>query len=492
MFTLCGFCFLENTILLLGRNIGTTMLLQGLGATAMPYVLIAVGVIVLTVSPIFSKYGETRRATDVMSALSLLAIAIVSSFGALFYLDIAPRYPRVLYPIFYVLEEVLVTLMMLTFWQIAMLSLTKDEAKRLIGLVSMGAALGSLCNGIIVGVIVRYAPGGSYAIAPLQCVLILLKLLPNARVAQHYLPRQLKRSNSVAAMNRLKNEEDKLAASPGPQPQEEEESQDWSPASRRPTATAPMAEEAPAAAPATPPPSPPSPAADGATAAELRGGSMVQPSSEPWWKNPTTRLLAQWAFFIVIVFVCIEFQYNAVVAASMGADGIAEINGMLASFAGIGQTFSNLLLTPFLLQMRGGVGYALLVTPLAAMCGEVLLVSFQSVPTAFIVRSFDFIFRYTINDSAKNIIFQSLPPRDLLDARAFIDGTLKKGSPALVGLLLIGAQHLFDADAGAEVLVRPLGICLLVWICVLLPLTAKLARQHAKQTEEHEDALLKA
>ena len=128
-------------------------------------------------------------------------------------------------------------------------------------------------------------------------------------------------------------------------------------------------------------------------AARVPGGFTVQPSSEPWWKNPTTRLLAQWAFFIVIVFVCIEFQYNAVIAASMGADGIAQMNGMLASFAGIGQTFSNLLLTPFLLQMRGGVGYALLVTPLAAMCGELLLVSFQSVPTAFIVRSFDFIFR---------------------------------------------------------------------------------------------------
>jgi len=490
MFTLCSFCFLENTILLLGRNIGTTMLLQGLGATAMPYVLIAVGVVVLTVTPLFSSYGETRRATDVMSALSLLAIVIVSSFGALFYLGIAPKYPRVLYPVFYVLEEVLVTLMMLTFWQIAMLSLTKEEAKRLIGLVSMGAALGSLCNGIIVGLIVRYAPGGSYAIAPLQCVLLLLKLLPNARVAQRYLPRQLKRSNSIAAMSILKNEEDKVAADPGPQPQEEEDLHDSSPASRRPSSAAPMAEEAPPAASATPPP----PSLPAPAAARVPGGFTVQPSSEPWWKNPTTRLLAQWAFFIVIVIVCIEFQYNAVIAASMGADGIAQMNGMLASFAGIGQTFSNLLLTPFLLQMRGGVGYALLVTPLAAMCGELLLVSFQSVPTAFIVRSFDFIFRYTINDSAKNIIFQSLPPRDLLDARAFIDGTLKKGSPALVGLLLIGAQHLFDADAGAEVLVRPLGICLLIWICVLLPLTAKLARQHAKQTGEHdhEDAALKA
>ena len=61
-----------------------------------------------------------------------------------------------------------------------MVSFGKEEAKRLIGMVSMGAALANIANGSLVGLLVRNAPGGSFAIVPLQCALLLLQLLPNA------------------------------------------------------------------------------------------------------------------------------------------------------------------------------------------------------------------------------------------------------------------------------------------------------------------------
>ena len=93
----------------------------------------------------------------------------------------------------------------------------------------------------------------------------------------------------------------------------------------------------------------------------------------------------------VILFSCIEFQYNATLAHFLDADGIAQVTANLASVASLGQTVVNLLITPFLLQ-HVGVWAALLVTPAAYILGEGLILTQQTVMMVFLCRSMDFIF----------------------------------------------------------------------------------------------------
>ena len=64
-----------------------------------------------------------------------------------------------------------------------------------------------------------------------------------------------------------------------------------------------------------------------------------------------------------------------------------------------------------------------------------------------------------------------------MDARTFIDGTLKKAAPALVGVGLIAAQQL--SGAAAEDLVVPLAVAAVCGALATLPLVVRIATVHA-------------
>jgi hypothetical protein len=194
---------------------------------------------------------------------------------------------------------------------------------------------------------------------------------------------------------------------------------------------------------------------------------------DTWYMHPLTQLISVWMFLTTAIFSVIEFQYNAVLAHELDADGIAQVTANLASVASVGQTCVNLMLTPFLLQ-HVGVWAALLVTPTAYIFGEGLIMSYQTVITVFVCRSMDFIFRYTISDNTKQILFKSIPPHQLIDARAFIDGTLKKAAPMVVGFFLIFAQN--GLGFGSYQLVRPLSFVQITLAATMIPLVLHLAR----------------
>ena len=189
-------------------------------------------------------------------------------------------------------------------------------------------------------------------------------------------------------------------------------------------------------------------------------------------------MIAAWSCAIVVLFSCIEFQYNAILASQLDADGIAKVTADLASVSGVGQAIANLVLTPFLLQ-HAGVLWALVVTPLAYAGGELSLLAAPSVATAFGTRAIDFTLRYTINDASKQMLFFAVPKHHAVEARAFIDGTLKKASPAFVGFMLIVLQAV--SAAPSEALVRPLAVFAIGGSLALLPLCARLEARYRER-----------
>jgi len=174
----------------------------------------------------------------------------------------------------------------------------------------------------------------------------------------------------------------------------------------------------------------------------------------------------------VLLFSAIEFQYNTVLAGELDANGIAQVTANLASIASVGQTAVNLLLMPPLL--RTGLAAALVVTPIAYLLGESLVLFSQTVAAVFACRSMDFIFRYTVSDSTKQLLYKAVPPTQLMEARAFTDGTIKKLGPMLLGAFLIGVQAIFGAHADA--LVVPMSVGAAGAALALLPLVLALAR----------------
>ena len=165
-------------------------------------------------------------------------------------------------------------------------------------------------------------------------------------------------------------------------------------------------------------------------------------------------------------------QYNSVLGHELEANDIAQVTANLASVASLGQTIVNLFITPALLQHLG-VGAALLVTPIAYVFGEGLVLSSQTVATVFACRLMDFTFRYTISDNTKQILYKGVPAHQLIEARAFIDGSIKKLAPMLLGAILILCQKFANS---AFALVLPIGYAALVSSCGLMPLVLRLAR----------------
>jgi len=200
--------------------------------------------------------------------------------------------------------------------------------------------------------------------------------------------------------------------------------------------------------------------------------------ADAWYMNSFTQLIGVWQFITVLIFSTIEFQYNSTLANYLDANGIAQVTANLASVASIGQTFVNLLITPFLLQVAG-TWAALLVTPAAYVLGEFGIMSDQTVRMVFICRSMDFIFRYTVSDNTKQILYKSVPPKQLIDARAFTDGSVKKLAPMLLGGILIGVQGY--TGLGAYQLVFPLAVFAMAASAGLVPIVLFLAKMADEQ-----------
>jgi hypothetical protein len=281
----------------------------------------------------------------------------------------------------------------------------------------MGAALANLANGVTVAVLIHYF--SAFAILPAQMVLLLLQLIPNF-ICRRWIP-DTETKDGVSKPNA--NQGDRAASSAAPETRDD----------------------------------------------------------RAWYMNPFTQLIGLWQFATVLTFSCIEFQYNATLAHFLDANGIAQVTANLASVASVGQTFVNLLITPFLLQVAG-TWAALLVTPAAYVLGEFGIMSDQTVRMVFICRSMDFIFRYTVSDNTKQILYKSVPPHQLIDARAFTDGSIKKLAPMLLGGILIVVQGI--THLGAYELVFPLAVFAMGLSAGLVPLVLYLAQMSEEQPNQ--------
>ena len=52
----------------------------------------------------------------------------------------------------------------------------------------------------------------------------------------------------------------------------------------------------------------------------MGGAKPSAPAEDSWWSSLETQLMAVWAFGIVVLFTCIEFEYSAILVSATAFD----------------------------------------------------------------------------------------------------------------------------------------------------------------------------
>jgi len=134
--------------------------------------------------------------------------------------------------------------------------------------------------------------------------------------------------------------------------------------------------------------------------------------------------------------------------------------GRFYGWAGIAACIFQLLLTARFLRYRI---FSLLFLPLTLLPGLFGLVLYPGFIAAMAGKAADTMFRYTLNDSASQILYQPVPKERVGKAKAFIEGILKPGAIGLAGsMIILFSLYRSPALAGVIALVMTIAWMLLV------------------------------
>lgn len=146
------------------------------------------------------------------------------------------------------------------------------------------------------------------------------------------------------------------------------------------------------------------------------------------------------------------------------AQGMIAFMGSFNVISGILALVMQLFVTSRLLG-RAGLLVGLLVLPFAHLAGSTaLILSAGAMWAAALPRGADYVFRYTVNDSALNILFLPVSPGLRRRAKAVVEGMMKPSAIAILGLLFL----LFQRDDIDRVGVQAIDV--VPWSAVALAL----------------------
>lgn len=146
------------------------------------------------------------------------------------------------------------------------------------------------------------------------------------------------------------------------------------------------------------------------------------------------------------------------------AQGMIAFMGTFNVISGVLALVMQLFVTSRLLG-RAGLLISLLILPIAHIAGATtLILAAGAMWAAALPRGIDYVFRYTVNDSALNILFLPVSSSLRRRAKALVEGMMKPSAIALLGLLFL----LFQRDDIDQVGVQAIDV--VPWSAVALVL----------------------
>jgi HEAT repeat protein len=290
----------------------------------------------------------------------------------------ALRGDRVFLLALFSLLELAGSLAMILYWTIAGVVFDPREARRLFGLISSGSAISNVSFGLFLGEVAR-------RVRPESLMwLVVASLLAAALMVARLLRHQA------------------LPASPG---------------------------------------APPAPRLVPASAGRPPGGALAHLRQA--LASPLVATLAAIALVISLVANLTDYQLDLALKRSYGADGASMI-GFLARLrlvAGVGAFLVQVLVAGRMME-RFGVLPALLLLPGLVGLGSLgILATGGALLAVAVPRAADVMLKYSINDSAFNLLYLPLAPETRSRAKALVEGILKPPVVAVLGLLFLGANR---------------------------------------------------
>lgn len=187
--------------------------------------------------------------------------------------------------------------------------------------------------------------------------------------------------------------------------------------------------------------------------------------------SPLTRTLGAALVVVALVGTIADYQLDLTLKAAYGADAKGMV-GFLSNFrvaAGLVGLVVQFAVAGRLME-RWGVLAALLVLPASVALGGVAgLVTGGALWAISLPRAADISFKYTLNDSAFNLLYLPLTSRQRTRAKAVVDGTLKPVLAVLLGLAFLGVSR----TGSTHVLPWTVPLLLLsgIWIALLFRAT---------------------
>jgi AAA family ATP:ADP antiporter len=184
----------------------------------------------------------------------------------------------------------------------------------------------------------------------------------------------------------------------------------------------------------------------------LRGAGLL--------RSPYLRAVAGLTFLGFLAVTFVDYQFKAAAARRFGADGeaMASFFGTYHVIAGSAALGVQLLLTARVLD-RLGVGASLSILPAALGGGSLLAALVPGLASASVAKGADHAFRYTVTESASQLLFMPLAPGRRQEAKAFVDGVVRPATIALAGIALAA----WAPPAGAAVALAAAGFAAL-WL----------------------------
>lgn len=159
--------------------------------------------------------------------------------------------------------------------------------------------------------------------------------------------------------------------------------------------------------------------------------------------SPLTRTIGAALVVVALVGTIADYQLDLTLKSVYGGNATGMV-GFLSNFrvaAGLVGLVVQFAVAGRLME-RWGVLAALLVLPASVAAGGLAgLATGGSLWAISLPRAADISFKYTLNDSAFNLLYLPLTSRQRARAKAVVDGTLKPALAVLLGLLFLGVSR---------------------------------------------------
>lgn len=167
-----------------------------------------------------------------------------------------------------------------------------------------------------------------------------------------------------------------------------------------------------------------------------------------------------------------DFAFKTLTANAFGDDraGMVGYFGMLAGVTGILSLAIHLAVTRWLMA-RAGVAAALAMLPLLMGGGFAAVAIAPSLLTATLLRGADLTFRYTVNDSAMQMLYLPVPGHARGRFKALLETVIRPGAELTAGAALLAYLAVWGA-------LTPVAVTGMVGAAVWLALVARMRRAY--------------